>query len=118
MARWRDGRLTRRTWPGSRGSWPGRARRRGRRHPGGSWWVAATSASRGAVAPLLLDGEPVGCWLRTRQGVKPVAVHAAWRTDVATAVEVVLAATRRPARTPEPLRRARTAARVARAARS
>jgi hypothetical protein len=44
-----------------------------------------------------------------------VAVHAAWRTDVDTAVAVVLAATRRPARTPEPLRRARTAARVARA---
>jgi len=69
-----------------------------------------------ATAPLLLDGEPVGCWLRTRQGVRPVAVHAAWRTDVETAVAVVLAATRRPARTPEPLRRARTAARVARAA--
>jgi deoxyribonuclease V len=71
----------------------------------------------GAAAPLRLGGEPVGCWLRTRQGVRPVAVHAGWRTDVATAVEVVLAATRRPARTPEPLRRARTAARVARAAR-
>jgi deoxyribonuclease V len=69
----------------------------------------------GAAAPLLLDGEPVGCWLRTRSGARPVAVHAAWRTDVATAVEVVMAATRRPARTPEPLRRARTAARVARA---
>jgi deoxyribonuclease V len=69
----------------------------------------------GASAPLLLDGEPVGCWLRTRQGVRPVAVHAAWRTDVATAVAVVLAAVRRPARTPEPLRRARTAARSARA---
>jgi deoxyribonuclease V len=68
----------------------------------------------GASAPLRLGGEPVGCWLRTRQGVRPVAVHAAWRTDVATAVEVVLAATRRRARTPEPLRRARTAARVAR----
>jgi deoxyribonuclease V len=70
----------------------------------------------GATALLLLDGEPVGSWLRTRQGARPVAVHAAWRTDVATAVEVVLAAIRRPARTPEPLRRARTAARVARAA--
>jgi deoxyribonuclease V len=69
----------------------------------------------GAAAPLLLDGEPVGCWLRTRQGVRPVAVHAAWRTDVDTAVAVVLAAVRRPARTPEPLRRARTAARSARA---
>jgi deoxyribonuclease V len=69
----------------------------------------------GATAPLLLDGEPVGCWLRTRPGARPVMVHAAWRTDVATAVEVVMAATRRPARTPEPLRRARTAARLARA---
>jgi deoxyribonuclease V len=70
----------------------------------------------GATAPLLLDDEPVGHWLRTRQGVRPVAVHAGWRTDGDTAIEVVLAATRRPARTPEPLRRARTAARVARAA--
>jgi deoxyribonuclease V len=69
----------------------------------------------GAAAPLLLDGEPVGCWLRTRQGARPVAVHAAWRTDVATAVAVVRAAVHRPARTPEPLRRARTAARSARA---
>jgi deoxyribonuclease V len=71
--------------------------------------------AQGVAAPLLLDGEPVGCWLRTREGVRPVAVHAAWRTDAATAVEVVLAATRRRARTPEPIRRARTAARVARA---
>jgi deoxyribonuclease V len=69
----------------------------------------------GAAAPLLLDGERVGCWLRTRQGVRPVAVHAAWRTDVRAAAAVVLAAVRRPARTPEPLRRARTAARAARA---
>ena len=69
----------------------------------------------GAAAPLLLDGERVGCWLRTRPGVRPVAVHAAWRTGVEVAVAVVLAATRRPARTPEPLRRARTAARLARA---
>jgi deoxyribonuclease V len=69
----------------------------------------------GAVAPLLLDGEPVGCWLRTRQGTRPVAVHAAWRTDVPAAVAVVRAAVRRAARTPEPLRRARTAARAARA---
>jgi deoxyribonuclease V len=71
----------------------------------------------GASSPLLLDGEPVGAWVRTRAGARPVAVHAAWRTDVDTAVAVVLAAIRRPARTPEPLRRARTAARVARARR-
>jgi endonuclease V-like protein UPF0215 family len=43
-----------------------------------------------------------------------VAVHAAWQTDAQDAVQVVLAATRR-ARTPEPLRRARTLARTRRA---
>ena len=69
---------------------------------------------RGATAPLLLDNEVVGCWVRTRAGAKPVAVHAAWQTDAQSAVQVVLAATRR-ARTPEPLRRARTLARARRA---
>lgn len=67
----------------------------------------------GAVAPLRLDGELVGYWVRTRPGAKPVAVHAAWRTSPDDAVEVVLAATRR-ARTPLPLRRARQRARRAR----
>src|SRR6266540_574795 len=67
----------------------------------------------GATAPLRLHGELVGYWLRARRGSKPVAVHAAWRTDPDTAVEVVRGAIRR-ARTPEPLRRARTAARAAR----
>jgi deoxyribonuclease V len=69
---------------------------------------------RGARAPLLVDGEVVGCWVRTRAGAKPVAVHAAWQTDAQDAVEVVLAASRR-ARTLEPLRRARTLARTRRA---
>jgi deoxyribonuclease V len=69
---------------------------------------------RGATAPLRLGDEVVGCWVRTRAGAKPVAVHAAWRTDAQAAVQVVLAATRR-ARTPEPLRRARTLARTSRA---
>jgi deoxyribonuclease V len=68
----------------------------------------------GATAPLWLGGEVVACWVRTRAGAKPVAVHAAWRTDVQAAVQVVLAATGR-ARTPEPLRRARTLARTRRA---
>jgi len=69
---------------------------------------------RGAASPLLLQGELVGYWLRTRRGARPLAVHAAWRTGPDTAVEVVLAATGR-ARTPEPLRLARQAARAARA---
>jgi deoxyribonuclease V len=69
---------------------------------------------RGATGPLLVGGEVVGCWVRTRAGARPVAVHAAWRTDAPAAVQVVLAATRR-ARTPEPLRRARTLARTRRA---
>ena len=76
----------------------------------GSW----PADQRGATAPLLLGGEEVGCWVRTRAGARPVAVHAAWRTDAQAAVQVVLAATRR-ARTPEPLRRARTLARIRRA---
>ena len=69
---------------------------------------------RGATARLLLGGEVVGYWVRTRAGARPVAVHAAWQTDAQDAVQVVLAATRR-ARTPEPLRRARTLARTRRA---
>jgi deoxyribonuclease V len=67
-----------------------------------------------ATAPLLLDNEVVGRWVRTRAGARPVAVHAAWQTDAQDAVRVVLAGTRR-ARTPEPLRRARTLARTRRA---
>jgi deoxyribonuclease V len=70
---------------------------------------------RGATAPLLLDGELVGFWLRTRPGAKPLAVHAAWRTTPEDAVTIVLEAIRR-ARTPLPLRRARQAARTARSA--
>jgi deoxyribonuclease V len=69
---------------------------------------------RGATAPLLVGGEVVSYWVRTRAGARPVAVHAAWQTDAQAAVQVVLAATRR-VRTPEPLRRARTLARTRRA---
>jgi deoxyribonuclease V len=68
---------------------------------------------RGSGAPLVLHGEPVGYWLRTRVGTRPLAVHAAWRTDPDTAADVVLSVSR--ARTPEPLRRARQRAREARA---
>jgi len=67
-------------------------------------------------SPLVLAGEVVGYWLRTRRGARPLAVHAAWRTDPETAVDVTLSCTA-VVRTPEPLRRARTAARAARATR-
>jgi deoxyribonuclease V len=69
---------------------------------------------RGARSPLLLEGELVGYWLRTRTGTRPLAVHSGWRTGAATASEVVRSICR--ARTPEPLRRARRRAREARAA--
>jgi deoxyribonuclease V len=73
-------------------------------------WPADTP---GARMPLVLEGEIVGCWLRTRPGTRPLAVHAGWRVDVETATEIVLAHSRW--RTPEPLRLARRAARSARA---
>jgi deoxyribonuclease V len=69
--------------------------------------------NRGETSPLYLDGEHVGYWLRTKRGTRPLAVHAAWRTGPEAAVEVVLGATA-AWRTPEPFRRARTAARRAR----
>jgi deoxyribonuclease V len=61
---------------------------------------------RGSRAPLRIDGELVGYALRTCDGVRPVLVHAGWRTVPGTACEVVLAVTG-PRRTPEPLREAR-----------
>jgi len=67
---------------------------------------------RGATSPLRIGDELVACWLRTRPGVRPLAVHPGWRVDLDTAVEVVSGVARR--RTPEPLRRARQAARKAR----
>jgi deoxyribonuclease V len=74
----------------------------------------APGKSRGASAPLLLDGEVVGHQLRTRAVTRAVFVHAAWRTDADAARDVVSSCVRR-ARTPEPLRRARKLARLARA---
>ena len=68
---------------------------------------------RGATSPLGIDDEVVACWVRTHRGVRPLAVHPGWRTDLDSAVDVVLASARR--RTPEPLRLARRAARAARA---
>lgn len=68
---------------------------------------------RGDISPLRLADTVVGCWMRTRPGVRPVVVHPGWRVDLATAVEVV-AGTTGQHRTPEPLRRARRLARSAR----
>ncbi|HEY7176263.1 MAG TPA: endonuclease V [Micromonosporaceae bacterium] len=67
----------------------------------------------GAASPLRLDHVLVGYWVRTRDGRRPVAVHAGWRTDPDVAVRVVLSVARH--RTPEPLREARRLARTARA---
>ena len=68
----------------------------------------------GATSPLRLGAEVVGFWVRTVPGARPLAVHAAWRTDPQSAVEVVLAVTA-GVRTPEPLRLARRIARQERA---
>ena len=73
-------------------------------------------SERGEHTPLLLDGDLVGYWLCTRSGTRPLAVHAAWRTDAEIARELVLAATQTKIRTPEPVRQARCAARTARSA--
>jgi deoxyribonuclease V len=72
------------------------------------------SSERGSSTPLELEGRVVGAEVRTRRGARPVVVHAGWRTDPQTAASVVMASLGR-GRTPEPLRRARHLARVARA---
>lgn len=76
-------------------------------------WGEWPEDRRGATSPLRVGEETVACWLRTRVGTRPLVVHPGWRTDLDTAVELVSATARR--RTPEPLRRARQAAREARA---
>ena len=73
------------------------------------------AVERGAVSALCLEGQLVGFWLRTRRAIRPVPVHAGWRTSPSVAVQVVLQAVRK-ARTPEPIRRARMVARRARGA--
>ncbi|MFZ0492062.1 MAG: endonuclease V [Acidimicrobiia bacterium] len=65
-------------------------------------------------SPLAIGREVVGYRLRTRELARSLCVHAGWRTTPETAVDVVVRAIGR-FRTPEPLRRARTAARGARA---
>jgi deoxyribonuclease V len=70
---------------------------------------------RGDTSPLVIEELMVAAWLRTRSRVRPVVVHPGWKTDLETAVELVLTSTRK-ARTPEPIRLARRAARAARGA--
>ena len=74
-------------------------------------WPAEVS---GACAPLRIEEEIVGYWLRVKTGKPPLAVHSGWRTSPETAVRLVMASLGRW-RTPEPLRLARQAAREARA---
>ncbi len=78
----------------------------------GEW---PTEPHRGARAPLTIGGELVGFWVRTRTAGRPLAIHAAWRTDPETACRLVVEEAGR-VRTPEPLREARRLARMARAA--
>jgi deoxyribonuclease V len=68
---------------------------------------------RGDISPLRLAGAVVGCWLRTRERVRPLVVHPGWRVDLTTTVDVVISTTGQH-RTPQPLRCARQLARSAR----
>jgi deoxyribonuclease V len=95
----------------------------GRDHPRGAGLALHLGAVLGLPSvgvtdrPLLgltIGGSEVAREVTTRAGARPVVVHSGWRTDLDTAQSVVLGSTRR-ARTPEPLRRARRAARRARA---
>lgn len=69
------------------------------------------AAPAGSLSPLLLGGELVACWVRTRAGARPVVAHAGWRVAAETAAALLLACAR-GRRLPEPLRLALEAARV------
>jgi deoxyribonuclease V len=69
---------------------------------------------RWSTTELMIQGEVVAARMRTRLGARPLVIHPAWRTDLAIATDVVRRATGE-VRTPEPLRAARRAARLARA---
>ena len=90
----------------------------GRDHPRGAGLAlhlgAVLEVPTVGVTDRPLVDDRTARWVTTRPGARPLLVHPGWRTDLDTAVEVVLDATRR-ARTPEPLRRAREVARRARA---
>ena len=75
---------------------------------------AAPADQELATSPLERAGEIIGTWLRTRQGARPLAIHAGWRTDANAALRLVLLGLW-GMRTPEPLRQARRLARTERA---
>ena len=68
---------------------------------------------RGAWTPVVLEGEVVGAALRTRAGVKPVFVSPGHRSDLPSALALVLRCAPRW-RIPEPLRLAHAAVNEAR----
>ena len=70
---------------------------------------------RGATSALRLDAEEVARWVCSRARTRALVAHAGWRTDPATAADIVLATSTGAGRTPVPLALARTAARTARA---
>jgi deoxyribonuclease V len=74
---------------------------------------AAPEDRRGAASPLRIGDEIVASWVRTRPGTRPLVAHPGWRTNPEQAIDLLLRLTPRW-RTPEPLRIARQAARLAR----
>lgn len=66
---------------------------------------AMPDATRGACAPITLDGQEVGRVVRTRSGVKPVYVSIGHRIDLDTACAWAVRSARE-ARVPEPTRQA------------
>ncbi|MFP3913631.1 MAG: endonuclease V [Actinomycetota bacterium] len=68
----------------------------------------------GSQSPLVIEGDQVGWWVRTRTRARPVAVSTGWRTDADTALRVIRCLVPARARTPEPIRQARRLARTAR----
>lgn len=74
-------------------------------------------APAGEAEPLYLGGEEVARWVRVSERARPLVAHPGWKTELDTAVAVVVATSAGArARTPLPIRAARQAARAARAA--
>jgi deoxyribonuclease V len=76
---------------------------------------AEPGPNAGDWSPLVLNGTVVGAALRTRSGVAPMFVSPGHRTDLETAMRVVLRCTR-GVRLPEPIRAAHRLANEARKA--